>query len=334
MTVGPAAVPRATGRPFGGFLVLVKPPGMTSHDAVRFVRRKFGTRDVGHAGTLDPAAAGVLVAAVGKGLKLLEFLGDADKEYCGEFVFGRSTTTGDAEGDTVEEGDPSRLTSEVLRRAMAVLTGPISQVPPAFSAIKVGGRPVYEKARRGETVALPPRLVTVHRFDLLDWWLDADAALGRARFRVRCSKGTYVRVLAEDLGRATGVPAHLGFLLRTVAGPFGLEQAVTLEEVEAAAADGTGRLVSLLQPLVAAIPKWPRARLTPAGMNEVRHGRPVALGLGSEPAQLVWEAGDAGGGPVALLDPEGGLAAVGRLDVRTGLVRPVKLVAPSASGPA
>ncbi len=318
----------------GGFLVLLKPPGMTSHDAVQFVRRVFRTRDVGHAGTLDPAAAGVLVVAVGRALKLLEFLGDAGKEYYGEVLFGRSTSTGDAEGDTTDEGDASGLPAPEVRRAMEGMVGSIQQVPPSFSAIKVAGRPVYEKARRGEAVVLPARTVRIDRFELLDWFEGTPgrpaAATPRARFRVSCGKGTYVRALATDLGRAVGVPAHLGFLLRVSVGPFKLEQALALEEVEAAAA--VGEAEALLQPLVAAIPGWARARLTSAGMEYVWHGRPVSMDRG-EGGQAAWEAGGGtgraapDGALVALLDPGGDLAAVGRWDADAGLLKPTKVMA-------
>ena len=252
---------------------------------------------------------------------------------------GRATSTGDADGDTTLEGDASGLSAPTVRRAMDAMAGAIQQVPPAYSAIKVAGRPVYEKARRGEAVVLPARTVRIDRFELLDWFTDVAPSSGpawppgrpgvtrRARFRVSCGKGTYVRVLAEDLGRAVGVPAHLRFLLRVGVGPFHLAQASALEEIEAAAAGG--ELGTLVRPPLAALPGWMRARLTPAGMEYVRHGRSVSVGHGGG-SQAEWEAGGPDGpdgASVALLDPEGDLAAVGRWNADAGLLKPVKVMA-------
>jgi tRNA pseudouridine55 synthase len=295
-----------------GFAVVLKPPGMTSHDVVQFARRALGTPRVGHAGTLDPAAAGVLIVGVGRGLKLLEYVGGGDKTYRGELVLGVATDTGDGEGVVLDRASASRVTNADVARAMAALTGEIDQVPPAYSAIKIGGEPLYRKARRGEAVTAPARKVTVRSLVALGQVSDGDVC--RVRFEVRCSKGTYVRSLCVDLGALVGVPAHLGFLVRVRAEPFGLEDATALEDLGAAS----------LLPLLAAVPDWPRARLTPAGRADVGNGRWIAA---NDDSKISWEARPATEGvPIALLGEDDSLFAVGRKS-GDGTVRPVKLIA-------
>jgi tRNA pseudouridine55 synthase len=203
-----------------GLFVVDKPRGMTSHDVVDAVRRSTGTRKVGHAGTLDPMATGVLLVGVGRATRLLRYLSGLDKEYEGTGRLGEETDTLDAEGRVVRTADVD-VTRQQLQRAMSELVGEIEQKPPAYSAVKVGGQKLYKAARRGQAVDAPPRAVRVDAFDLVD--LD-----GRDfEFRARCSSGTYLRVLGADVGTRLGCGAHLIRLVRTAIGPFSLERAVS-----------------------------------------------------------------------------------------------------------
>jgi tRNA pseudouridine55 synthase len=216
--------------PTAGLVVVDKPKGMTSHDVVSRLRRIAGTRRVGHAGTLDPMATGVLVLGVGPATRLLHHLVLTDKAYTATIRLGQSTVTDDAEGDRLSEASAAGVTEASVRAAMPGLTGDIAQVPSAVSAIKVDGRRAYQRVREGEAVELAARPVTVTRFDLLGLarptpeLVDLDVV-------VECSSGTYVRALARDLGSALGVGGHLTALRRTRVGRFTLELACTLDEL-------------------------------------------------------------------------------------------------------
>ena len=221
-----------------GIVVVDKPAGMTSHDVVARLRRIFGTRKVGHAGTLDPMATGVLVAGIERGTKLLAHLVAQDKVYETTIRLGAATTTDDAEGDVVEKHDASGVTGDEIRAEAAKLTGAIMQVPSKVSAIKIGGRRAHELVRSGEEVEIPPREVTIHSFDLGEIrrngkFVDVDA-------RVHCSSGTYIRSLGRDMGTALGVGGHLVALRRSRVGSFSLDDARTLEQLEDAAALSLG----------------------------------------------------------------------------------------------
>jgi tRNA pseudouridine55 synthase len=219
-----------------GLVVVDKPAGWTSHDVVGRTRRLARTRKVGHAGTLDPMATGVLLMGIGRATRLLGHLTLTDKQYDATIRLGQTTVTDDAEGDVVETRDASGVSDEAVRRGLEQLTGEIQQVPSAVSAIKVDGVRSYARVRSGEAVLLAARPVTVSRLDLLarrgD---DLDVA-------VTCSSGTYVRALARDLGAALGVGAHLTALRRTRVGPFDLAQARTLVQLEEAFDDHVLRL--------------------------------------------------------------------------------------------
>ncbi|OFL18004.1 tRNA pseudouridine(55) synthase [Corynebacterium sp. HMSC08F01] len=213
-----------------GIVVVDKPQGLTSHDVVARLRRFFGTRKVGHAGTLDPMATGVLVAGIERGTKLLAHLVAEDKVYETTIRLGASTTTDDAEGEITETHDASEVTDDAIHEQIALLTGDIMQVPSKVSAIKIDGRRAHELVRAGEEVTIPPRPVTVHAFDVSeirhhDGVVDIDA-------RVHCSSGTYIRSLGRDLGAALGVGGHLIALRRTSVGPFSIDDAHTLEGLE------------------------------------------------------------------------------------------------------
>ncbi|HEX3781593.1 MAG TPA: tRNA pseudouridine(55) synthase TruB [Pseudonocardiaceae bacterium] len=213
-----------------GLVVVDKPAGLTSHDVVARLRKIFGTRKVGHAGTLDPMATGVLVVGIERATKLLGYLALERKAYLATIRLGASTTTDDAEGELIAEQDGSAVPEDGILAGIAALTGPINQVPSAVSAVKIDGKRAYQRVRDGEDVQLPPRPVVVHRFDLLalrreERWTELDVL-------VDCSSGTYVRALARDLGAGLGVGGHLRALCRTQVGPFGLALARTLDALK------------------------------------------------------------------------------------------------------
>lgn len=212
-----------------GVVVVDKPAGLTSHDVVARLRRIFGTRKVGHAGTLDPMATGVLVAGIERGTKLLAHLVADDKVYSTTIRLGVSTSTDDAEGEVIAQTDASGITDEQIAAQVAALTGEIMQVPSKVSAIKINGKRAHELAREGKEVDIPPRPVTVFSFEITDvrrgdTLIDVDAT-------VHCSSGTYVRSLARDMGEALGVGGHLTDLRRHSSGPFHLTHARTLDEL-------------------------------------------------------------------------------------------------------
>ena len=215
-----------------GLVIVDKPAGWTSHDVVARVRRIAGTRRVGHAGTLDPMATGVLVLGVDRATRLLHHLTLADKAYRATVRLGRATTTDDLEGEPLATTSAAHLTDDAVRAAVGPLTGEILQVPSAVSAIKIDGRRAYKRVRAGEDVDLPARPVTVSRFDVLeirrgiDGFLDVD-------IEVECSSGTYIRALARDLGASLEVGGHLTALRRTRVGPFGLDAARDLDTLAA-----------------------------------------------------------------------------------------------------
>ncbi|MFD8495518.1 tRNA pseudouridine(55) synthase TruB [Amycolatopsis sp. NPDC059657] len=213
-----------------GLVIVDKPAGMTSHDVVARARRFMGTRKVGHAGTLDPMATGVLVLGIERATKLLGHLALDRKTYLATLSLGSSTTTDDAEGEVLTTADPSAVTDAAIAAGIAELTGDIMQAPSAVSAVKIDGKRAYARVRAGEDVVIPPRPVTVYRFDLLgtrreDDRIELDAI-------VECSSGTYVRALARDLGAGLGVGGHLLALRRTTVGPFTLAKARTLDQLE------------------------------------------------------------------------------------------------------
>ncbi len=211
-----------------GFINVLKPTGLSSHDVVDIVRRIFKQKRVGHAGTLDPAAAGILPVALGRAARLVEYMEGADKSYRAEIAFGYATDTGDVYGDVIESIPcPALPLEEELRRVMGQFVGEIEQTPPAYSAIKVGGQRAYDLVRQGAAVEIPTRTVRIDRLELVH----ADAAHARILVDVDCAKGTYIRSLCTDIGAALGLPATMRFLLRTRVGGFVLADSYTLEEL-------------------------------------------------------------------------------------------------------
>jgi tRNA pseudouridine55 synthase len=208
-----------------GLVVVDKPGGLTSHDVVARVRRLAGTRKVGHAGTLDPMATGVLVLAVDRATRLLGHLTLTDKRYDATIRLGASTTTDDAEGEVLESHPTAGLTEKEVRAALDLFVGEIDQVPSSVSAVKIGGKRAYARVREGEEVELPPRRVTVQAIDV------TAIDLPEVRVSVHCSSGTYIRAIARDVGAALGVGGHLTALRRTAVGPFTLDHARTLDQL-------------------------------------------------------------------------------------------------------
>src|SRR5580698_8886888 len=213
-----------------GLVIVDKPGGMTSHDVVARIRRLAGTRKVGHAGTLDPMATGVLVVGVDKATRLLGYLTLTEKEYAATIRLGQSTNTDDAEGEIIAAASAADVSAETLAAEVDRLTGEIMQVPPAVSAVKVGGQRAYKLTRAGAAPELAPRPVTVYEFTVTAIRLDGD--LLDVDATVRCSSGTYIRALARDLGAALGTGGHLTRLRRTAVGPYTLAQAHTLNDLE------------------------------------------------------------------------------------------------------
>ncbi|PKV97896.1 tRNA pseudouridine synthase B [Amycolatopsis echigonensis] len=254
-----------------GLLIVDKPAGMTSHDVVARARRIMGTRKVGHAGTLDPMATGVLVLGIERATKLLGHLALDRKTYLATLSLGRSTTTDDAEGEPLAGNDAASetlaaVTDEQIADGIAALTGDIQQVPSAVSAVKIDGKRAYARVRAGEDVVLPPRPVTVHRFDVLGVRREEDRIELDAI--VECSSGTYVRALARDLGAGLGVGGHLKALRRTTVGPFTLARARTLDQLEE-----KPELSLDLDAAVAAA--FPRRDLDAATAKAVQYGRRI-----------------------------------------------------------
>ena len=217
-----------------GFINVLKPTGMSSHDVVDVVRRIFHQKRVGHAGTLDPAAAGILPIALGRAARLVEYLEGADKSYRAEIAFGYATDTGDVYGMVTERSEhPVLPAAEEIEAVLARFRGCITQRPPAYSAIKVGGKRAADLVRQGRAVDIPPRKVTIHRLELLH----IDAVRQRIRIDVDCSKGTYIRSLCADIGAGLHLPATMRFLLRSRVGAFTLADAYTPEELAEAGED-------------------------------------------------------------------------------------------------
>ena len=287
-----------------GVLVVAKPVGPTSHDVVGLVRRLAATKRVGHGGTLDPFASGVLPLFLGRATRLVEYhLGDR-KRYRATVCFGASSTTDDLEGALSPSAGPPPTRSAV-EASLGTFVGEIEQRPPAYSAIKVAGRRAYAMARAGEVVELAPRSVTIHSLDLVEW-NEATAAEPIAVVDVECSAGTYVRSLARDLGEAVGNAAYLGALIRTASGPFDLASAVDLDRVRAAAAAaGPSAIAELLLPVDAGL-DLPSVVVPVSLLVAIGRGQPVGVPAGAgelRPDQ-----------PIRLVDEAGRLLAVARLN--------------------
>lgn len=295
-----------------GLIIVDKPAGMTSHDVVARIRKLAGTRRVGHAGTLDPMATGVLVVGVEKATRLLGYLTLTEKEYAATIRLGQSTTTDDAEGEPVGGAPAGGVSREALDAGVARLTGEISQVPPGVSAIKVGGERAYKLTRAGAAPELAARPVTVYEFLLTrvagsGGFLDVEAT-------IRCSSGTYIRALARDLGAALGTGGHLTALRRTAVGPYRLDQAQTLPDLSERI-----RVTPLAQAAAAA---FPAVDLSADDARRLAHGARIAV-----PASVTLPPG----APAAAFAPDGALVALVTED--SGRLRSLAVFADQAGAP-
>lgn len=301
-----AGRPAAPRRPVDGILLLDKPEGLTSNAALQRVRRAYQARKAGHTGSLDPLASGLLPVCLGQATKASGLLLDADKTYDVTIALGERTATGDSEGEIVECAPVPALDAASVRRAAAGLIGDLQQVPPMYSALKHEGQRLYRLARRGVEVERPPRRVTIHDLRLLD--IDGP----RLRFEVRCSKGTYVRTLAEDIARVLGTVGHVAKLRRLALGPFDGRQMHTLAEVEATAAS-LPALDALLLPPDAGLAAMPAVRLGVAEEALVLQG------------QAVFAAGP-GGSKVRMYGPGGRFLGVGQMTAEGRRLAPDRIM--------
>lgn len=255
-----------------GILPLWKERGMTSHDCVFKLRKILRTKKVGHTGTLDPGVEGVLPICIGQATRIAEYLTDAGKTYEAVVSIGRATTTEDAEGETVEENlAPKAFTKGDILAALTSLTGEIEQTPPMFSAVKVNGKKLYEYARAGQTVERPTRKITIYELELLD---DADSFAGEEvhfSIRIKCSKGTYIRTLAVQIGEALGYPAHMHELVRTASGTFTKDNCFTLAEI--ADMMEAGEQERFLLPVEYALGDYPYIEITPDIEKQIFNGQ-------------------------------------------------------------
>jgi len=254
-------------RPLDGVLLLDKPIGLGSNAALQAAKRLYRAEKAGHAGTLDPLASGLLPIVFGEATKFSQLVLDADKEYLARARLGITTRTGDAEGEVLERR-PVQVQADDLERVLPAFRGEIEQVPPMYSALKHRGRPLYVLARRGESVTRAPRRVRVHALELLGMTADT------LELRVRCSKGTYIRTLVEDIGHALGCGAHLAALRRVAASGFRIEEAVTLDAVQEAGEAGRDRLLLPLDRLLEALP---RLDLTDDQADRFARGQAILL---------------------------------------------------------
>lgn len=259
-----------------GILPLWKERGMTSHDCVFKLRKILKTKKVGHTGTLDPAVEGVLPICIGQATRIAEYLTDAGKTYEAVVSIGRTTTTEDAEGETVEEKlSPKSISRTQLLEALQQLTGEIEQTPPMFSAVKVNGKRLYEYARRGETVERPTRKVTIYALELLDDAVNFKGEEVTFRIRIACSKGTYIRTLAVQIGEKLGYPAHMASLVRTASGTFTANECVTLQQVEEIMNEG--KINEVLLPVEYALSSYPFLEVEESNEKQILNGQVLPI---------------------------------------------------------
>ncbi|MGM9473666.1 tRNA pseudouridine(55) synthase TruB [Pseudarthrobacter sp. YS3] len=296
-----------------GLVIVDKPQGWTSHDVVGRMRRIAGTRKVGHAGTLDPMATGVLVVGINKATRLLTYIVGTSKTYTATIRLGQSTITDDAEGDVIASVSAAAVTDAAVRGGVAALTGEIQQVPSSVSAIKVNGERAYARVRSGEEVKLAARPVTIHRFEVHGINREPGSDVLDVDVTVECSSGTYIRALARDLGDALGVGGHLTALRRTHVGPYSLEQARTLEQL--------AEELEVLEMSQAARALMPNRELTAEETTEISFGRRIAAGTEAGSLQAATTEH-----PAAAFAPDGSLVAL--LADTGSYAKPVLVFAP------
>jgi tRNA pseudouridine55 synthase len=297
-----------------GVLPVWKPAGMTSHDVVATVRRIVREKRIGHTGTLDPQATGVLPLCIGHATRLVEFLQELPKTYVAKLVFGIATDTEDWTGSVTERADGVRIERSELERVLRSFLGDIEQLPPMYSAVKLDGKRLYELARSGVSVERKPRPVTVYQLRLLEW--NPDAELPEAVIEVVCSKGTYIRTLCVDIGRALGTPSTMGDLVRTRTGHWTEKNCLTLEQIERL--QQTGELESRLVPIDEAVNHLPSVKLSEQLTARALQGRKLQLAApASEPL--------ADGAVVRAYAPRRKFIGLFTWDAEEGILVPLKI---------
>lgn len=302
---------------YEGVLPVHKPAGFTSHDVVAKTRRLLGLKRIGHTGTLDPQVTGVLPLCIGRATRFVEYIQELPKVYEAELALGYSTDTEDWTGETVERLNPGqvRLEEAALRRTIASFVGTIEQVPPMYSAVKIGGRKLYELAREGRQIERKARRVDIYEIETLRLNLDADYPT--VRFRVRCSKGTYIRTLCVDIGRALGYPAVMTDLVRSSTGSIQLDRCLKLEEIEALHREG--RLAERLIRADRLLVQFPAATVDERQALHASQGKAVPLPSGLQ--------GVAAGQLIRLYGPQDAFIGIYRIERPAGLLRPEKVFA-------
>jgi len=287
-----------------GILNIHKAIGMTSHDVVAKIRKMLQQKRVGHAGTLDPAASGVLPICVGQGTRVAEYLSESGKAYSAEILFGTVTDTYDSEGAILRTSDTTTLTLTQIEEMLPQFLGPQMQMPPLYSALKLQGQPAYKRIRAGEDITLTARPITLHELRILDWQAP------RLTLAVDCSKGTYIRSLAYDLGERLGYGAHLAALVRTRSGPFTLSESVTLEQVAEAVEQGT--IAQLLTSADTVLQHYPALHLDAPTVERVLHGN--SFSYDAPPAELA-----------RVYDTRGQFLAIATWNTEQGMWQPKKV---------
>ncbi len=262
---------RSSGRPINGILLLDKPVGMSSNHALQKAKRLLRARKAGHTGSLDPLASGLLPLCFGEATKVSGYLLDADKTYQASIRLGVTTSSGDSEGEVIDTSAVPALQEKMVRDVLMGFTGEISQIPPMHSAIKRDGVPLYRLARQGIVVEREPRVVWIHELTLLQ------LSANELEVYIRCSKGTYIRSLAQDIGAALGCGGHICALRRLGSGPFDIEDAITLDKLELLARETPSAADDLLLPMESALTNWPDVKLTDDAAYYMRKGQPVFI---------------------------------------------------------
>ena len=298
-----------------GILPVNKPAGFTSHDVVAKVRRILGVKRVGHTGTLDPQVTGVLPLCLGRATRVAEYVQQLPKQYEAELTIGYATDTEDWTGAVVARADRVELSEDLIRKTLQSFEGEIEQIPPMYSAVKVDGKRLYELAREGKYAERKPRTVTIYEIDPLN--INVDSAMPTVRFRVRCSKGTYIRTLCADIGRALGYPAVMTDLVRTSAGMITLDQCLSLSDIESL--HRSGELRSRIIPTDQAIAHFPGFRLSHRVAKAAAQGKPI----GADRLAGMSFRGEAG--LVRIYDPDGRFIGVFRYDPTANVLRPEKV---------
>jgi tRNA pseudouridine55 synthase len=301
-----------------GIINIDKPVGKTSFAVVATIKRLTRERRVGHGGTLDPMASGVLPVCLGRGTRVVEFLAEARKTYAAEITLGVATDTYDTEGRVTQRGDPSGIEHETIVEALKPFRGRVAQRPPMYSAVKHNGRRLYELARMGITVERPLRPAHIYRIELVNY----DSPL--LTLEVECGKGTYIRSIADDLGRALGCGAHLTGLVRTAYGPFRIEDAVSLDGFEAASREGQWE--ELVQPLGIALETWPAVTVSDEQGHLIVNGRPLSQDESGIPSEAET------GGRLCAYSQEGCLLAVLKFRAESGQWHPAKVFSRQQAG--